>query len=309
MTTSHACWADLARQERYRASAMARYLYPLGSARCTFNRSKFVLRSLLYRGPLSRIYRLFCEAPLCELPTRYPELLDKPMRPYRFASSSAHQRAAMVEEHYRLMLERFPSLIVPLYLEQGVEVGRIPDSEVRLVLRHDGTFRREAELSLSLLDGEGKRLYSCAFSLERCGGSLGLVIGSVQGPEPSVDAPQERVRLLTKQCHGLRPKSLVVMLVLMLAESMGANRVSAIRKCAHIFQAKRYSKKKKECLQADYDELWGEFGARVLDANFVTLAPLERKPLEEIASKKRAMYRRRYDWLDELARRLDQVFG
>ncbi len=307
MTTSHACWADLARQGHYRSFAMARYLYPQGAERRTFNRAKFVLRSAIYRAALCRLYDLFCEAPLRELPTRYPELLDKPLRPYRFACSSARQRAAMVEEHYRLMLEQFPALIAPLYLQQGIELGRVPDSPVRLVLRHDGTFRREAELSFSLLDEQGRRLYSCAFSLERCGAGLGLVIGSVQGPEPGIEGAQERVRALTKQCHGLRPKSLVVMLVLMLGKRMGADRVSAIRKCAHIFQARRYSKKQKECLLADYDELWSEFGAEDLDANFVALAPLERKPLEEIASKKRAMYRRRYEWLDELARGIDQV--
>lgn len=39
------------------------------------------------------------------------------------------------------------------------------------------------------------------------------------------------------------------------------------------------------------------------------LLPAVRKPLEEIASKKRAMYRRRYEWLDELALSCQQVLG
>jgi uncharacterized protein VirK/YbjX len=78
---------------------------------------------------------------------------------------------------------------------------------------------------------------------------------------------------------------------------------------AHIFQARRYSKKKKACLQADYDELWQEFGALDQDANFVRLQPVVRKPLEEVAAKKRAMYRRRYEWLDQLELAIRQQFA
>lgn len=135
------------------------------------------------------------------------------------------------------------------------------------------------------------------------------MIGSVQGPEPCVEQPQEQVRALTRAGQGLRPKSLVVMLVMALAGAMGAHRVCAVRMKAHIFQARRYSKKKKACLQADYDELWQEFGALDQDANFVRLQPVVRKPLEEVAAKKRAMYRRRYEWLDGLERAIRQQFA
>jgi uncharacterized protein len=90
---------------------------------------------------------------------------------------------------------------------------------------------------------------------------------------------------------------------------MEAEHISAVRMKAHIYQARRYSKKKKACLQADYDELWQEFGAIDLDDNFVRLQPAQRKPLEEIASKKRAMYRRRYEWLDQLTLASQQQLG
>ncbi|WP_270804640.1 DUF535 family protein [Aeromonas sp. QDB66] len=267
---------------------MARFLYPEDSARKTFNRGKFLLRSLLYRAQLNRVFELFQSAPLRALPARHPELLDKPMRPYRFACSTVNQRVKMVEDHYRLLLGLYPELIDPLYLGEGIVLGHYPDGGWRIVLRHDGTFRREAELALSIVNARGERLYSCAFSLA--------------GNE------QELVRALTRAGQGLRPKSLVVMLVMALAGAMGAHRVCAVRMKAHIFQARRYSKKK-ACLQADYDELWQEFGALDQDANFVRLQPVVRKPLEEVAAKKRAMYRRRYEWLDGLERAIRQQFA
>ncbi|MGY6040128.1 VirK/YbjX family protein [Aeromonas sp. AE23HZ002T15] len=309
MTTKSIDWDHLSRQGHFCAQKMARYLYPEESARKTFNRAKFVLRSLLYRTQLSRVYELFLTEPLRALPAHYPELLDKPMRPYRFACSTVNQRTEMVETHYRLLLARYPALIEQLYLGAGIELGRFPQHDYRIVLRHDGTFRREAELALSIVNERGERLYSCAFSLAGSDAELAVVIGSVQGPEPCVHQPQEQVRALTKAGHGLRPKSLVVIMVLALGQAMGASRVTAVRMKAHIYQARRYSKRKKACLQADYDELWQEFGAVDQDENFVRLQPAGRTPLEEVATKKRAMYRRRYQWLDELALACQQALA
>ncbi|NJI10178.1 VirK/YbjX family protein [Aeromonas veronii] len=288
---------------------MARYLYPEGNDRKVFNRGKFVLRSLLYRRQLSKVFDLFQVSHLNALPASHPELLDKPMRPYCFAGSTPAQRADMLENHYRLLLESYPQLIDPLYLGEGIALGRYPLSGCRIVLGYDGTFRREAELALSIIDSEGLRLYSCAFSLAGSVDRLILMIGSMQGPEPAVNNAQDRVRELTKEGHGLRPKSLLVQLVLQLAQSMGAAEVLAVRKRAHVFQAKRYSSKQKANLQADYDELWQEFDARDVDANFVALQAQPRKPLEEIASKKRAMYRRRYEWLDLLVQEMSERFA
>ena len=153
------------------------------------------------------------------------------------------------------------------------------------------------------------RLYSGAFSLAGSAEQLHLVIGSMQGPEPGVANAQDKVRELTKEGQGLRPKSLLVQLVQQLALAMGNGEVLAVRKRAHVFQAKRYSSKQKANLQADYDELWQEFGAQDVDANFVALQLQPRKPLEEIASKKRAMYRRRYEWLDQLELAIRQQFA
>ncbi|WP_163367113.1 DUF535 family protein, partial [Escherichia coli] len=59
--------------------------------------------------------------------------------------------------------------------------------------------------------------------------------------------------------------------------------------------------KKKDQLHADYDQFWLSMGAKPLDSGYFLLpARIARKPLEEVASKKRAEYRRRYQLLDEL---------
>lgn len=69
------------------------------------------------------------------------------MRPYRFASASARQRAEMLENHYQLQLSCYPQLVEPLYLAGGIELGRYPQSDCAHRVT-DGTFRREVSWPL-----------------------------------------------------------------------------------------------------------------------------------------------------------------
>lgn len=302
-------WNKLAKMERYSGLDMAIFLYPNDSPKKIFNRCKFLLRSFIYHSELMRMYFLFQEPQLKNLPENHPKLLDKPLRPYRFAAANAKKRAQMVEEHYHLLGILFPNEIMALYNENGVSLGRLPISQYNVVLCYDGTFRREGELTISIINEQGIRLYSCAFSLAGNIKDLTLVIGAVQGPAPTIENAPEIIRTMTKELHGLRPKSFVVMLVIILAKIIKANNIQAVKKSAHVFQAQRYSKKQKFKLHSDYDSLWHEFGAVEIDAHLFQLNPPQKKPLDEIIPKKRAMYRRRYDYLEGIEKDIISKFS
>jgi len=301
-------WDILANQNDYSAIAMARLRFPEGTSRLIFKRTRYLLLSLIYRNELKKMYFLFREPQFKHLPALHPEILEKPITPYIFASSTASKRAAMVEEHYRLVSTLFPDLIKPIYLDNGITLGHYPANDMSIRVGHHNTFRREGEMDISIINERGDRLYSCAFSLTGTTRQMELIIGSVQGPEPSLENAQELIKSMTKEAFGLRPKSLVVQLVLALAKHIGVSRVLAVKKDAHVLQAKRFSKDHRAKLHADYDELWAEFDAKDEDDNFVELGPLKRKSLEEIASQKRSMYRRRYEWLDNLERNIYLTF-
>lgn len=77
---------------------------------------------------------------------------------------------------------------------------------------------------------------------------------------------------------------------------------------AHKRQAKyRWNDSKR--LIFNYDEFWQENNG-ILNAKGYWQLPLsiERKPLEEIQSKKRSMYRKRYEMLDQLEAELAKRF-
>jgi uncharacterized protein VirK/YbjX len=126
-----------------------------------------------------------------------------------------------------------------------------------------------------------------------------LYIGGLQGPKSHV--PHEAIQGATKACHGLFPKRLLVEAAMMLAQYLDVEAIRAVSNETHIYQSLRYRKKKLRQLHADYNSFWESLGG-VVDGqrDFVLPLMMPRKPIEEIASKKRAEYRRRYELLDSL---------
>jgi hypothetical protein len=74
-----------------------------------------------------------------------------------------------------------------------------------------------------------------------------------------------------------------------------------------MYQDWRYFYKSKSFLHADYDKFWLSMNGQLQEQGYFRLpSRLARKPMEQLPSKKRAEYRRRYALLDRLA---DQVMA
>ena len=65
-------------------------------------------------------------------------------------------------------------------------------------------------------------------------------IGMLQGPAGSIENRHALIKDLTKSLHGLRTKSLLVEMALMLSRILGINKVKAISNKGHIYQAIHY---------------------------------------------------------------------
>jgi uncharacterized protein VirK/YbjX len=108
------------------------------------------------------------------------------------------------------------------------------------------------------------------------------------------------IKVLTKSLHGLRTKSLLVEMALMLARVLGVDEVKAISNKGHIYQALRYIGSKRSSVTFDYDGLWDEFEATKIDTYFYGLPVFTpRKDPLTLKKTKRKMYTKRYQWLDE----------
>lgn len=104
------------------------------------------------------------------------------------------------------------------------------------------------------------------------------------------------IKELTKSLFGLRTKSLLVEMALMLARILGISEINAISNKGHIYKS---ISRKKNRITFDYDALWAEFEAEKIDAYFFSLSlSTARKDPLTLKKTKRKMYTKRYEWLD-----------
>jgi uncharacterized protein VirK/YbjX len=189
-------------------------------------------------------------------------------------------------------------------LAHGLELGRLDDG-TRIVLSLNGVSFHEGLWQIALVAVDGRRLYSLGFGLVD---DAMLLIGNVQGP--SIDEGIDGlglVRDLTHAAHGLRPPHLLLHILRLLASHWGVATLSGIDPEHHV---KGRWNLRDSRLRFDYRTFWADCGATRGAHGHWTLA-LEPglRPLEEIPSKRRAMYRRRYAMLDGLRHEILSRFG
>ncbi|MGV6988757.1 VirK/YbjX family protein [Testudinibacter sp. P80/BLE/0925] len=150
----------------------------------------------------------------------------------------------------------------------------------------------EGFFSINLQDENQQRLYDLSFAFIP---ESRLLITSLQGP--SGEMAQDLVRKLTKQLHGVRPSHMLITIIKMLAETWGCKLLGIKHKNQAKYRWNDHSR-----LLFNYDQFWAENGAEfdVKSQYWQLSTALERKSLEEVQSKKRSMYRKRYDMLDHL---------
>ena len=208
------------------------------------------------------------------------------------------ERVAIVRRHYELARDRFGRALQAAVAQQRevalVDVA-LPDGAgvLPVLLGKQPRFEREGELTLSLRDPFGALLYSACFTLCERGGEVGLVVGSLNGT-----APREVLRHITKLACGVRPQSLLVFVLQQVAALTQSRFVLAVGRDTHAY----WGNPRHAEILFDYDAFWQEQGARARPDGLyaLPLAPRRRTPAE-MPSRKRALYQRRYAWLDQVA--------
>lgn len=120
-----------------------------------------------------------------------------------------------------------------------------------------------------------------------------LLISVIQGP--NIAGSKEIVKQLTKLCYGLRPAYLMVELMKMLTTTLGYQKLCGIQQG---YQNKSRWVQSKDFF-VDYDAIFRESGGN-LQHYWQLPVQLEPRDLNQIESKKRSMYRKRYALLAQL---------
>lgn len=182
--------------------------------------------------------------------------------------------------------------------EEHIVLAKLPEG-LALWLSRNTTCPDEGWWLVSLRDSSGTCLYMVTFAF------LGakLLIASLQGP--AGETAKDTVRQLTKHLHGLRPQQLMVITMQYLATALKLNGVIGIAQDNQVKLRWRLKKR----VKMNYDQFWQETGAQFSDDGYWHLPPTPtRKDLAQIESKKRSMYRKRYQMLDNITEEMHSCF-
>lgn len=267
-------------------------------------RVKFALRTLLAPVTTIKLLENIAAIPSCQdVLLAQPRLPCKLHHPYLNVHFKRQDAVKAIGEHYQMMDDALPQSILrkiynakPYYLcEMTGKNGQL----FRIGISPIDSLNKEGELSLLFYNDEGTMLSECTFTLLTYLGKKTLFVGGLQGPKRSV--PHELIQTASKECHGLFPKRLLMQALCLFANSVGCEQILAVGNDTHIYKNWRYNKKKSSKMMSDYDSFWLSIGAETTQEGYFRLPlTIARKSLEDIASKKRAEYRRRYQLLDDL---------
>lgn len=280
---------------------LARRLHPVEESGHVIRRIKYVGRLWLNPGARA-LYRQQHEQPLlAQAISRFPDILEKPIHPYRYKGLCKTRRADLISCHYQQLAHQLPKAQqLAIYNGRGLLLAQWQSDKLTapltLQLDYQTHMGKEGEMSLTLKLGDAA-LYHMALNLRP---DPILEICSLQGGK----GLSEEIKLVTKACGGLRPMSLLVYMAAELARGLACHTLIGIRTQSHVYQS---SKRTAARVKFDLDGLWQEHQGTRLDEYWFSL-PLQmpRKTQEEIPSRKRASYKARYQLLDQLGSELQK---
>ncbi|MBR3723519.1 MAG: DUF535 domain-containing protein [Selenomonadaceae bacterium] len=287
---------------------LARKMYRTNNAREARRMVVFLVRSVLHKSQMDEIDEFFNESALRkEVAENYPFVYEQPTRAFFYAGAGFEERKNLLFEHF-LFLEKTmkPDKIVAIYSEEEILLHKIKfdTDELRFILRFYPGLRKEGLLSLCLKLNE-RDLYQVVFWLgEDSENKPSLFIGAMQGPNGN-DA-KDTVKRVTKLCNGYRTKNLSIFLTRAFARTFGIQRIYAVTNGG--YYANNHIRLDRK-LKTSFEDFWKEVGGEPTgDSRFYALPLTEaRKSENEIPTRKRAVYRRRFQMLDEVEENLTEA--
>ena len=125
---------------------------------------------------------------------------------------------------------------------------------------------------------------------------------------PNTDNARELVKEATKRAHRYRTKNLILYMTQSLARALQVKRIYAVSNDG--YYAMNHIRRDRK-LKTDFGAFWEEAGGRLTeDLRFYELPLVEtRKTMEEVPTRKRAVYRKRFAFQDDVDEQIKKMVG
>lgn len=283
---------------------LGKRIYNLENIREAHRFVVFVTRCTFNAGKMRRIIKFFNSSELLsKVAETFPFVYEQPTRAFFYNRSTFDERIKLIEEHMTFLQSNLnPQVVESLYSNTPLNLWQMELDEdfksMELVMSIESGQRKEGLLSLLLRLDNGKPLYQIMFWIAKDkAGDWAMWIGALQGP--NMDDAKEVVKKITKQCHAYRTKNLILYAAQAAARNLNLKKIYAVTNEG--YYANNHVRIDRK-LKTSFSDFWLEAGGNHTDDDRFDFLPLieARKSAEEIPTRKRAVYRRRFALLDDI---------
>ena len=259
----------------------------------------FIIRSLANHGKMQELIEFFQLNSLRrDLVVTYPHIFEQVTRCIFYRNSTFTERMTLIQQHFLFFEARFTQEALRLmYLRKGIKLwsSDYQGETLSLNLYFEENHKKEGLMGIAFKCGE-KMIYQIIFWVaEGKNGEPALQIGALQGSPGGLDIARD----LTKHFLGYRPKNIILQALRAVTGHMGIDSIYAISNYG--YYANNHIRLDRK-LKTSLDDFWLETGGKDCgDPRFFELPIIEsRKSLEEVQTKKRNLYRKRFAAIDAI---------
>ena len=288
---------------------LGKKIYNLNNPREAHRFAVFLARCCLHPQRMKRLEKFFNQSEvLKKIAEVYPFVYEQPTRAFFYHKSTFDERMTLVTDHMKFLTENLrEDFLINVYAENFFELWKMPiDDELGDL--HLGFYvkpgqRKESLMSIMFQLDDETPIYQILFWIARAdllnfgGDGYAMWIGAMQGP--NVDDAKEIIKVITKKSHAYRTKNLILYAAQSLARALGLQKIFAVTNAG--YYANNHIRRDRK-LKTSFSDFWEECGGHLTsDERFFSLPLIEtRKSFDEIPTRKRAVYRRRFELLDSL---------
>ncbi|MBR2215267.1 MAG: DUF535 domain-containing protein [Selenomonadaceae bacterium] len=280
---------------------LGKQMYDVKNWREAHRLAVYIGRCFLHSEDMTELYAWFqADATRREILANNPFPMEQVTRAFFYAGSTFAERRQIVQ--YHLAYEQnmmLPEWFLRLHTDHNLTIWEVPEANPSWCakLHMAPGQRKEGMLSVNMI-WEDVTLYQVIFWLnENQLGESSLWIGALQGS--NVANAQEIIKEATKRAFRYRTKNLAIYLTQAVARELNVKHIYAVSNVGYYAQNHVRADRK---LKTNLGAFWEEIGGRLTaDPRFYELPLTEkRKTMEEVPTRKRAVYRKRFAFQDDV---------
>lgn len=264
----------------------------------------FVLRAMWHDADIKKLMEFFDnDSTLREFQKQHQFHIEQVTRCFFYNGATFAERMALICENYKYLSQIIRADNFMQICCCGENKGyclwqsEFEDKRLSLEFMMKAGQRKEGCQSV-ILQCDGTDFYQIIFWINKdYAGKESLFIGALQGP--NVDDARDVVKRMTKWAHGYRTKNLILYMLQAVVRNLGLKKIYAVSNYG--YYANNHVRVDRK-LKTNFGDFWLETGGKETeDKRFFELPLVEkRKTMEEVPTRKRAVYRRRFAFLDEV---------